>query len=284
MKTTKQQLTRVFRTLGGAGSGNFGHAGRPGEVGGSTSSGDSFLPGSMSTDQYFDMIYSHKSEIAQAKALYQAAGVKPEQVQLVDGVMHRYFSDDCSLVNHALRFKGVMGKEQQLMNQVVSNAGPFANKQDTVYRGLYFPQGEGQDFLKGLVPGNTISDRGFQSTSIERKVASDFALLHEESFPLPNRSGDRVMLTITGAKGAGMLVPRFMNDEFEKEVLLPAGTAYRIEKVTQVRGEWNVKVSVVKGRGKAGVRGNAAQRSPRRRKPTFAERMANPEGLVVEAV
>lgn len=36
MNTTRQQL---FRVLGGSGSGNFDHAGRPGEVGGSSESG-----------------------------------------------------------------------------------------------------------------------------------------------------------------------------------------------------------------------------------------------------
>lgn len=40
MKTTRKQL---FRTLGGQGSGNFGHAGRPGEVGGSGEGGDTSI-------------------------------------------------------------------------------------------------------------------------------------------------------------------------------------------------------------------------------------------------
>jgi len=39
LKGTKLKTAEVFRTLGGSGSGNFGHAGRPGEVGGSVTEG-----------------------------------------------------------------------------------------------------------------------------------------------------------------------------------------------------------------------------------------------------
>lgn len=276
MKTTKQQLTRVFRTLGGAGSGNFGHAGRPGEVGGSGEGNDG--------KSFLNMAYGRATAKRFVK-LFEAAGVEPGQMQQAAMVLHGYFGDYSDRVNYDLRYKGEMGPDQELMNRIVTNAGPYQNKSDVVFRGLYFANEEkGKNFLDSLQKGAVITDRGFQSATSDKNVAHDFALQQEGVPRTGARTGIGVVVNIRGTKGVGMDVPDFLNED-EPEILLPAGTSYRVENVTREGKAWEVHAVLVKGRGHSGLRGNDVLKErllPRKR--TFAERMANPEGLVVEAV
>lgn len=69
MKITQQQLVRVFRTYGGSGSGNFDHAGRPGEVGGSASGGGGKVYSRADHERFHKQVLQRKAELKRDRSL-----------------------------------------------------------------------------------------------------------------------------------------------------------------------------------------------------------------------
>lgn len=104
----------------------------------------------------------------------------------------------------------------------------------TLYRGtgvsqFGLPYGAGFDDLKALV-GKTMEDKGFMSTSVGSRAAF---------------SG-RVILQIEAPTGTPMaFVKSISHYKSENEMLLAAGTRYRVEEVTQSGGTFIVRVRVV---------------------------------------
>ena len=123
-------------TEGGSGSGNFGHAGRPGEVGGSSPSGATTVKG-LTPDE------------ADAMRYYVERA----------GYMH---------INHALRHGKSISGEAKKMVPILDKLTNRKLDEMTVFRGIS-PRAFGR-----LKVGMTFTDKGFASTSKNLKTASCF--------------------------------------------------------------------------------------------------------------
>jgi hypothetical protein len=199
--------TMSERVLGGPGSGNFGHAGRPGEVGGSgeggeTSTGVSFEKDGRWTRQDYPLF---KEKVAS----YRAA-LAPEEVTAIKAYKGGMFGE----INGFLR----TGEMPLLSPTPISKIEGYVKSLDkavrvpvekdiVVYRG---------GKLMGGV-GSIITDKAFVSTSLVREKAEKFVSMKR----------DKLLWEITVPKGTHIGLP-FGTAPTEFEVLLQRGSQFRI--------------------------------------------------------
>jgi len=188
---------------GGPGSGHHGHAGRPGQRGGSapgkadggTSAGTATVPNRQELEGW----YNDYSDMERgALDYYRGAG----------------------FININASLRGLPGggklEADELTKEMIHELDAIVSKntlsQDSVlYRGFQ-PEQFGVKDISTLV-GKTIQDAGFVSTSIDERTGQTFAFSH-----------DGVMARIIAPKGTNAA---YMTSS-EKEALLPRGRRFRI--------------------------------------------------------
>lgn len=205
-------LVGKLRFKGGKGSGNFGHVGRPGKVGGSQTSAPKLL-------QSFDSLYPNlqvesSSELSDdAKNFLKRNEYKTQDVDELLAV-DAYKSTSREL-NSDLRagndYKNIVtdGLDSALSKSVIDeNVSVFRGVSPTV-------------FPADLQIGTIFTDKGFISTTISRKSAWGFSTLHSaDDIPTVMQIGLKA--------GQHALNMDAIFDRGEAELLLPRGTSFRI--------------------------------------------------------
>jgi hypothetical protein len=156
-------------------------------------------------------------------------------------------SGDYGVVNTLLRegeqgmFPGEIKRGNELVGLIdsVIEKAPTLKEGIVTYRGIW-----GQEALSvftNMKPGDTFIDSGFSSTSLNRKIAENFAR--------SNQANGGIVLEIVNPKGSKGIFPLATRTEIvkeyveytsEKEWLLPRNSKF---KVLSVEGK-NVKVEV----------------------------------------
>lgn len=189
-----QYLRRSFKSLGGPGSGNFGHAGRPGEVGGSAEGGD-------------DLIWIVAKMRADSEGFLSSAEAKRLASSLRDPLgswyaMRSYWDHGSASMNKALR-AGRVPKGAKLIDEFIAAK---SDSPDVLWRGGVKPS-----VIKSWKVGQEVKDLAYMSTSASRDTAQTF--------------GDDVLIKITAAKGIGARSPAW---DWEKEVTLPRNLPLKV--------------------------------------------------------
>jgi len=189
----------IVRIKGGPGSGNHGHRGIPGSVGGSAPNYASIIDSAIAFKTagkakiYADSVLSqHMESISeeQKRAMIMYSGVK--------------FRD----VNHALRH-GSSGEERLVstLDSIIQNDATSIKDPIIVYRG--FPP----NIVKGKAIGDTLTDNAFVSTTLSPSVAKKFGTV-------------ATIIIKPGTRGMAMY--RVSKYPEEMEILLNRGTKFTI--------------------------------------------------------
>ena len=123
-------------------------------------------------------------------------------------------------------------------------------KSDVIYRGVFDKEGDyDSDYKIDALAGRTNVGAIFKelsftsSTKSERVAQNSFAEIKPDFFTRKRSkddfnegNGSKVLLKITGVKGRGVDVPRFLNGgyEDEQEVILPKGSRFKVMNVQRV--------------------------------------------------
>lgn len=213
---------------GGPGSGHHGHSGRPGERGGS-SPGD----GSPRINTIEDLRSLYHEKLKNPTELDYASHPLPDQSGVISTPLERAAIREYSIngtnINECMRNPDCKGFPDTIpvLNDMVNRAR--LSEEATVYRGITFRGGEEEGFRQGreLVEkfkqnvGKTITMDGLQSTSVDKRVAQDFA---SENFPGFTR-WDPIFEIKTKR---GLVVGDSSSYEDEKELLLGHKWKYRV--------------------------------------------------------
>jgi len=125
------------------------------------------------------------------------------------------------------------------LDSVIADAPPLKEEM-TTYRGIW--GAEETATFTSMKPGDTFTDLGFTSTSMNRRIAENFAR--------SDKANAGVVLEIVNPKGSkGIfplairteMTPQYVFDLSENEWLIPRGSAFRVLSVT---GK-DIKVEVV---------------------------------------
>lgn len=185
-------------TKGGLGSGNFGHAGRPGEVGGSTSSGEenSSTKGSapVSSSDFVKMFGEEGHDIQSAMYDYQHEDL-PGQVEEIQ----RSAASD----NKDPRIR--------LIDRYIREAPKIS--QDVLYHG----ERKGTKTMLSMEVGKSFVHKTYLSGSVSKGMAENFK----------GRNGG--MVIIRGSRGVAAKTPSGYDAATrEKEGLFPRNTKFEI--------------------------------------------------------
>lgn len=201
--TTKSRPVIRVRFKGGPGSGNFGHAGRPGQVGGSAAGDGRSFSNAKDATNY----------------LNGSTGINPSLSTEEDNALARYKGDTFFDVNAILR--GTSGGElseegYEAMERDISLIDSAMNKSRldddvTIWRGAGWDVFDEDDLT-----GSIITDDGFPSTSLSKRIAESHA--------------DGVILKIHATKGSrGLNMERWKGGtRGEAELLLPRNSKFRV--------------------------------------------------------
>lgn len=216
---------KIFVAIkGGVGSGNFGHAGRPGLVGGS--GGGEGIP---AASEDGSIVIDMKQPLTES-----------ERDVVVD-----YRMSHADAINETL-YKGSMGgeiirEEIAVLDSVIAK-GEFT-EDGVVYRGVMFKKDK--DVYAGM-EGESVSSPAFMSTTTNPEVAAYHAVPGKWSNLNPEDVSSYVMriqvpkgtnavdLTTSGRNIAGALLG------WEREALFGRNTRLHIESI--VPGEGNIKI------------------------------------------
>lgn len=206
--------------LGGPGSGNFGHAGRPGEIGGSSSDGGS----DSGTDDGPSWPYKDGERRVSPKADEVAQTFLNWNRDLSDSerdALSKYTAEAYQDINRTLRGVDIDGDWDsndltKWANDITAalDRAPKPPPPAVVYRGV-----SGQRFAN-LKPGDVIRMDGFQSTSIDPVVARNWS-----GVAYGDNAG--TMFEIKPTQGAYVAESSSAGED-EKEFLLPHGRYYRV--------------------------------------------------------
>ena len=230
----RERVERLFAVKGGPGSGNFGHAGRPGEVGGSAPSGSSSGADSGRISSLAAKPAARPSQPTAAKPITSPKPARPvsnpdkftrelkvKPSSQDQDVVYTYQSPTFFQVNSHLRTGTATNPEvaKQIaakMDETFARA-PAMPRDVEVYRGMSLKH-FGVSNPKELV-GKEIVDSGFTSTSFDRRVADKFASSTEQG----------VILAIRVPKGTKAIpVNEYAMRLPEHELVLNRGGKYRV--------------------------------------------------------
>lgn len=181
-----------LRGAGGAGSGNFGHAGRPGMESGSGPSG--FPPDNMPREK--DTIFSEKAW-EDAKADYQKF---EDQDQRIGSITFDYQSRTYEEINQSFH-EGKATPEAKELNDLINEYGDL-DAPIITYRGTHLSH----EMMAKIIVGKTIRLPGLQSTSVDVGEATRFG---------------STILEIKAIRGIAI-------GGSERELLLPHGNRYKV--------------------------------------------------------
>lgn len=168
-------LSYVLRELGGDGSGNFGHAGRPGEVGGSSG-----WPGSTDLTifelphdvekRYDSWVASLTREEIGAIDLYTSESEYGSKGNGVMNAVLRGYYDARAKVDP--EFARVKSEAEQQSNVLLAALGKAtAPPPEFVWRGV---SSDVEKIISDLTPGTEVRLLGFQSATLDPRTASKF--------------------------------------------------------------------------------------------------------------
>jgi len=222
-------------TKGGPGSGNFGHEGRPGEVGGSGGGGGSEHETATREEAPKEEAYHTFAAAADAFEKYYKTLPDGTQEYLVD-----YCDGEYATINTYMRTGGLGVYEGRTDPEYIKDAASSMTQvldespkyEGTVYRGTA-PSAERYEQIKGLEPGDKMSMAGFTSTSVEREIAREFA----------DTGGRSIIYTIDNAKGSA--IGELSGVPGEKEIVLPHGASYEVKGVQEGDMQLSVHLKMV---------------------------------------
>lgn len=196
---------KSLKVLGGKGSGNFGHKGRPGEVGGSDGEGGS--------ETIKDILISYVNAPwlnASLRSGKKLADHETVEVQKLDSLVKPISADT-------------------LYRYVSTYVEPSEGGESP-----YGTPDLAKKFIESLKPGQTILDPGFVSTSrlesYAKQVASEHRSYGAKSFVMELKlPKDAQGIDVEKVLGKSRVVDEFMTNA--KEVILPRGTSFKVESV-----------------------------------------------------
>jgi hypothetical protein len=204
-----EELVREQRELGGPGSGFFGHAGRPGEQGGSTSENESSSGLTFSSDVQTNT-KAYDAFLAKATESYDFR----EHI-----AVSNYTGSGYRQINMALRRDLPLSNLSDIDRQDLAALDQIAQRtyladDITVYRGGYTG-----------VPdvGSTLRDKGFVSTSFDPEVTITRSVLAGAA-----EMKDALLWKINVPRGSHVILPLRGG---EHEVILPRGSKFQVTKV-----------------------------------------------------
>lgn len=139
-------------------------------------------------------------------------------------------------VNHALR-NGTPKEQAKLLPLAKTVAGALADLapfKGNVFRGAQLTAEQ----LARYVPGATVQEPAFTSTSVDAKIARKFAT--EAKLP----AGKTAVVFTMESKGGGRELP-FSRYPGEREVLFAPGAAFQVAKVEKKNGQVLIKLTEV---------------------------------------
>jgi hypothetical protein len=216
---------------GGPGSGNFGHVGRPGQVGGSGSGSGKDNPEAKPETKPEVKPGLEGTKIVDYHKWAEDLGVKADTNQeesLADYERAAYMD-----VNSSLRGHGQVDSETDVKELVGDLDSLFAKAIPTKADVSVF---RAWDYPEDMKVGDRFSDKGFASSSSEKSVAEDFVV------------GEKVVCEILVPKGSRVVPVSHildLKDSSEKEVLLNRSSTYE---VVSVAGD-HVKLKLVNQKG-----------------------------------
>jgi hypothetical protein len=216
---------KIVYLYGGEGSGNFGHGGRPGEIGGSGEGGGG-KDGDGSNE-------SEPSSISENDHLQLAKTAAAKMTDKELKTIEYYTREGYIKINQTLRGKiddvesKVIAEDKIKVLDKAFEKAPVLDKEITVYRSFY-----NEERIVNL-QGGTIKDNGFCSTSTDKEESMAFG---------------RVTCAITVPKGTPVLC---MGDGLgskashgEREILLPRGLQFHVSKVSAIPTRFETKYDV----------------------------------------
>lgn len=228
-------------TKGGEGSGNFGHEGRPGEVGGSAP-GNGFNPYvfSRSPDKQYHGGMDHGQKEMHLYGKMHTAKVYLTSAQRAS--LKRYKEGDYEVnaysVNSKLRRASNPGSsgfmnydytkltpEQKMeVDSIIDNMDVvFANDSTALADDLLAYRGVNPGkFLDSLKPGAIIHEPGFMSTTLDKTWAEHFG----------NHGG---VIKIRIPKGTHAIYLDALKQMYQAEMLLNRGYALRIDSIDEIK-------------------------------------------------
>lgn len=231
----KLLLSAVLRVNGGTGSGNFGHQGRPGAVGGSTEGHKTVaqIIEDAKSGNYAPPI-APDANLTKVKIL-QPKLTKAEKAALNVWVGNPDFTEDPNnspdpasrfeTINYALRGnKALTPEDSKHVAELTGVIKMSKTLEDaTLFRGV------GYDMVTRMREGITFKDNGFTSLTDSRTVAKAFSKSGDHNLPISGR-----VFEIRIPKGTNLLdVNKALNtphgDAFDEgEHLLAPGTKFKV--------------------------------------------------------
>ena len=185
----KKELQIVYVSKGGPGSGNFGHTGRPGLVGGSGMGGNR---GHIDEDEFY------KIKLGISSWIEKDTGFGKEKSIEIKEAFSRFSGAACKAVRN-----GSLIKENTLIEEYIAKAPKWGNKYGPLYRGLSIPT--------DTKVGDTIKMNGLSSWSSDKSVANKF-----EGYKTTNP----VILVLDKGSNKAVSIVHISNVWPEKEVVL----------------------------------------------------------------
>ena len=189
---------------GGEGSGNFGHVGRPGQVGGSAS-------------QYTSLTTGEYLELSEKYSFEKKYGTESLEGFFKLSDIGFYLGAKYTYVNSVLRKGNLTGEPLkagytnavEAVDDLISIG--VAEKNLLVYRGT--------ETAWDLKVGQEFEDKAFVSTSVSLKISSNFKDTLHQVFEIRVKEGTHV----------GYVGP---TTHMEEEIILPRNSKFRVTKIT----------------------------------------------------
>lgn len=231
--TFKECAGVVFyvRDFGGPGSGNFGHAGRPGERGGSASSGSGggksvsrAEPPKLSSRTIGQDMYSGGLDIDMAESDFISRGYTPEEAKTILAYKENaYVNINKAAITGDCKKYDCSGVSK--MDKIIADSKIVGGA--TVYHGM----GETEAALfDGVDVGSEFKNSAFYSTTLDSGIATKFS------------DGGKV-LVIDLPHGANGFY--YGDTKYESEVILPRNQKYSVNKIEDKDGKKFYHVSPV---------------------------------------
>lgn len=241
--------------LGGKGSGNFGHAGRPGQVGGSLpahASKESAEAGAMNYLRRRPEAHLHKSYNEAAKAEGRAS-LSPAEFHVLRG----YMDNDYLAINLPLRDQGFaktkdgkttlkpFGEDKttsnlsgavETLNRALDKMPVYKGK---VHRLAAVPDEKLRKVLEIYTPGATITEPGFMSASSKRVSPEVFGGLFASRDP-------NLRFVIDSKNARSVSFTYLMAHPTENEVIFKSGTRFKVRSVAREGKVHVINLSEVK--------------------------------------
>lgn len=231
-----QQLLRSIYEKGGPGSGNFGHAGRPGQVGGSGSHStagskpkpkpsnkpkpkDDLKPENHPDNRQARSHLDHRMSRAKAKRTV-LADLNCDKAK-ADRVMSAFEAYTRKGKYQSLRKGGSTAQEKKqysLLEEYVNNA-PTWDSKGTVYRGMKLPAST----VDKLSVGASFDMKGMSSWSSEQSISFAFSGWHSKG-----KTRGVVFSCDKVDKGASIAHLSYFN---EREVLLSKSCNFKVKSI-----------------------------------------------------